>query len=313
MNNFKHEDILTFPEGNTILNIDDRFWVSRIKNDNIAFVIDFSTTNIEDKNSKLFEEIEPLVYRTKDDNLLLYKLTMKDEDREKMFLSISREVALKVSKLPTAFLQEAIIRELILWSQVLSPTREGVSHESYIGIWAELYAVRKYLLPRFSPDDIISLYKGPLGAPQDISCDAFSIEIKCSSKESLSSIQISSFEQLDSSSLKQSLYLVHIEEGGSGLSLDQLVREIESYLSISDSALMTFKKTIASIFSKVSESQLYQTNSVIDEFCWRISDNFPAIKRRNLPEGVKKGTYSILVNLLKDFYIEDGLQGFLNE
>ena len=313
MNNFRHEDILIFPEGNLILDFDDRFWISRIKHESIALVVDFSTTKIEEKDSKLFEEIESIVYKTKDDNLLLLKLTIKDDDKEKMFLSISREVALKVNKLPTDLLHEAVIKELILWSQVLSPTREGVPHATYIGFWAELYAIRKYLLPRFSPNDIVSLYKGPLGSPQDISCDAFSVEIKCISKESVSSIQISSFEQLDSLSLKQSLYLVHIEEGESGISLDQLVRDIESHLSISENALMKFKKTIASIFSKVSKSQLYQTNSVIDEFCWRINDDFPAIKRSELPEGVRTGRYSISANFLKPFYVDGGLQGFLNE
>jgi hypothetical protein len=313
MNRMKLEDILVFPSGNLILESDERFWISRIRDESIALIIDFSYLDISLKEEKLFEEIDAAVYKTKEDNLLILKLAVCDQDKERMFFSIIIEVVKKVHELKGRLLYEGVINELILWSQVLSPTREGISHEAYLGFWAELYTVKKYLLPIFSPDEIVTIYKGPLGAPQDIVCEDFSVEIKCSSKESVSNIQISNFEQLDSASSRQALFLVQIEENQDGLSIDRLVREIEVKFSVTDSALLNFKKTIAAIFSKVSKSQLYQTNSVIDEFCWRIEEQFPAIKRSELPEGVRKGRYSISTNFLTPFYVDGGLQGFLNE
>ena len=313
MNSLKLEDVLNFPSGNLILEDDDRFWFSRIRDESIALIIDFSYLSISLKDEKLFEEIDQAIYKTKDDNLLILKLTVCNDDKESMFFAIIKEIVKKVHELKGVMLYEGVINELILWSQVLSPTREGVSHEAYLGFWAELYTVKKYLLPIFSPDEIVSIYKGPLGAPQDIACETFSVEIKCSSKEAISNIQISSLEQLDSLSARQALFLVQIEENQDGLSIDNLVRDIEGKFSGSDSALLNFKKIIASIFSKVSKSQLYQTNSIADEFCWRICDQFPSIKRSELSEGVRKGKYSISANFLKPFYIDGGLQVFLNE
>ena len=57
MNSLKLEDVLNFPSGNLILENDERFWFSKIRDESIALIIDFSYLDIPLKEEKLFEEI----------------------------------------------------------------------------------------------------------------------------------------------------------------------------------------------------------------------------------------------------------------
>ena len=63
---------------------------------------------------------------------------------------------------------------LYSWAKFIRPSRSGFSESELVGLLAELYILKNYMLPALGPDLSVKSWIGPEGAKQDFVVEKFS-------------------------------------------------------------------------------------------------------------------------------------------
>jgi hypothetical protein len=92
------------------------------------------------------------------------------------------------------------------WRRFFAIQEEGLSHEEYVGLYAELEFMERILKSGNPPRDVIRAWTGPSGSNQDFTFGRQAVEIKGTTANDANVIAISSVRQLDDTGIA-ALYL----------------------------------------------------------------------------------------------------------
>lgn len=194
------------------------------------------------------------------------------------------------------------------WKNMLRALgREGLSEESRRGLVGELVILRNVLLQHLPPIDAVNSWTGPTGTNQDFELPTMAIETKSTASKRLGEVRIASERQLDGTGIPELvLALVALDErrGGSGESLNKIIREIRTLLT-NAAVCSQFDQLLVRAGYLSIHSDLYDEprHTVRDIHFWRVVDDFPRLVEADLRPGVGKCSYQISTTGLDNYLL----------
>ncbi|WP_245157013.1 PD-(D/E)XK motif protein [Lysobacter arenosi] len=172
---------------------------------------------------------------------------------------------------------------------------DGISRESYVGLWGELHAMASMIAAGTPSPDALRAWLGPVGAPQDFSFGLRAVEVKTSVAAQMTEVHVSNAMQLDGSAL-EALHLVciHCEfRPSAGITMSVLRDRICAVLGGELSG--SFLETLLSRGLANPDVAPWADwgFSVIREMAFVVDDSFPCIRIGDIPAGVVDLSYSV--------------------
>ena len=201
---------------------------------------------------------------------------------------------------------------LYSWAKFIRPSRSGFSESELVGLLAELYILKNYMLPALGPDLSVKSWIGPEGAKQDFVVENFALEIKAHRSGYSDKVTISSVEQLSPQTDK--LFLVKLgispSESNAGFSLESLEREMMQEFKIDPVTENLFQFNFLEKTEKASEDQLRQLFQDNELTVYEVNDDFPKLTPEDLDEGidVDSVTYKIETSAISSFLVSESLE-----
>jgi hypothetical protein len=201
------------------------------------------------------------------------------------------------------------------WLRFLRTSRKGLSVRRQIGLWGELFVLRK-IAEKEGWHRALSWWTGSNHASHDFSFDGFAIEVKTTIARS-QTVRISSLEQLDGDDLS-ALYLLNLKiekvSKPDGRTLADMVALVRSDL-VSGSATDQRDLEVRLIGSGYHDIHMQkyrrQRFNAVSTEIYVVDQVFPRLIRSEVPSGIAEATYSVdlasaRANLRAIDEIEDG-------
>ena len=184
------------------------------------------------------------------------------------------------------------------WGQL---PRNALSREEQIGLFAEVWFLTFWLVPRVTQLEAVSRWRGPFGARHDFEWPGRSIEVKATTSTRGIVHRIHGIDQLappeTGTLLLFSLQLR--EEAGANRSLPSVIGECRSLLEADDAAIIKFETGLAQAGYSPAHDEEYARLRlrIIAEGLYRVEGDFPRLTvvqlSRGLPSGVEHVEYEI--------------------
>ncbi|MDA9836530.1 PD-(D/E)XK motif protein [Luminiphilus sp.] len=275
-------------------------WISEAADDQSLMAFFEAPTDVRNLDLQgAFSHVKIFYDRTRSGNRVVIKL--ENASSEEKFLYVMESIAEQISEIVEEKQLAYLLSELAEWSAFLAPRREGLTKAQLVGLWGELKVFAEYLIGRLSPREAVAAYCGIHDAPQDIAQISFSIEVKTTLQKTPSKITISSLEQLDSWPAKQLLVLLIAGEEDSGESVNDLISIISHALMVDRAAQISFQKAVFGKVESATEKELDLRFVKGSEHSWEVVKNFPALRRREMPQGIVSAKYQISIAHIEDF------------
>lgn len=309
------DDVPTYPDGKRFDSKDyneRRFFTSRhLSGAALLVVVVDEVNSVELLLDDIFSGLT--IYQDQSAREFTIICRLDDANLEHKFGYVCQDIVKDAHRYTTGEdLYRYLVNQLKQWSGFLKPKREGLSDEKYLGLWGELWFIAEHCLERFDADTVAHSYNGPEGSSQDISGLDFTLEVKSTYSKSPKELNISSLEQLDASCEHQGICLLRVDKSEDGESIETLVAAIEKFLSSDDDALMLFRRKSSKLLGEASLKQMSTKNVTLQESCWKITPDFPALKRSEIPVEITKANYKITLAGIQDFEIPNGIGGYLD-
>ena len=186
-----------------------------------------------------------------------------------------------------------------------NPHSEIMSEKEIRGLIGELVILRDYLFDKYTMEMAIQSWCGPSKSHKDIEILNTWYEIK-TCYQSSKSITISSIEQLDSN-IEGYLCIVELED--SNIHVDDYLTLNELIEQIND---MIVNATLREEFMKKVSSAGYYYHEEYDNFIYsckginkyKVNDDFPRLKKTDLPKEIATVSYELLIPNLREFLEE---------
>jgi hypothetical protein len=196
------------------------------------------------------------------------------------------------------------------WHHLLRGGSSSLSEEEQKGLFGELRFLEQFLLPNLPPEDALSSWTGPFGAPKDFEIGNICVEAKTRRGAATPYIVISSEHQLDDAAIRSLFLFVtdvarEIAPTGQGETLSTLVNRIRRSISWEyPEALAQFESAIAATG--------YRRESGPDQFSWIVAGStlylltpdFPRIRATDLAPGLSNVRYSLSLVECEKFQVE---------
>lgn len=293
----------TYPEGNRLFLNNTRFWVSMDSDGKILFFIhDVCHEKLYPPENLAGIKLNLIEYE-KSTKRLICTLTSNEAELKSKFCIVTKDIAHKCKGLTGNLLFKKVIELINSWANFLKPKRTGLSEPEYIGLWGELYTLAELILPIHTPFDSIRFWVGPEGKKQDFTLNKIAVEVKTSFSSDARKITISSLEQLDV--ITEELYLLHIVANPSepqlGLSLKDLYDKTISIINEDLHTEVHFLQKVTDLYSKANEKQLNSKIALISQTLYKVTDNFPCLRNKDVPSSIVSLRYDLLVSAIRDF------------
>lgn len=181
-----------------------------------------------------------------------------------------------------------------------APTELGLTREQEVGLFAELWFLRFWLIPRVGPAEAVRRWRGPFGSRHDFEWVGRSVEVKATTSSRGLVHRIHGVDQLqDPENGSLLLFSLRVrEEGGAGNTIPILLDSCSEAIGPASDVLNTFEAAIAaSGFSSASAPERDDLRfRVVEEHLYAVRDDFP---RLTLPilgrelRGVERIDYDI--------------------
>ncbi|WP_294495281.1 PD-(D/E)XK motif protein [uncultured Ruminobacter sp.] len=184
---------------------------------------------------------------------------------------------------------DILVERIAKWREFFKRKHNSLSDSEIIGLIGELQFAEDIMSEGFG--QILDSWSGPIKSAHDYKMPAFLAEIKAKSTDQLTSVKISSEEQLNRED-DSPLFLVvyRLEESPKGMNLHDKVQSVA--LKLSDSRKSIFYAKLLCIGYQKEEN--YSKKYIVKERRqYRVENDFPRIITPNLPSG----TFGVVYNL----------------
>lgn len=294
-----------YPAGRRLYLNDERFWVSMDENEQILFFIqDFGADKV-----KPIENLAGLDVSIEkcgaDQCRLVCRLTSHEPELMEKFATVAKDIAFHCSDYEGIQLFLKTQQRIKSWANFLKPSRAGLTHAEFVGLFGELYVLAEYFMSAIPPDKAVRAWIGPEGKKQDFTFNDSAIEVKTTLSGDRQTISISSLDQLDK--VTSDLFLLRIVASpsgdGSGFSLGSLYEKCLEKVSHNIVAEGLFLQKISPLFGKASESQMKDCYVVVNVSFFEVNDDFPKLTRSNVKLAIKDASYELAVGALSEFEV----------
>lgn len=236
---------------------------------------------------------------------LEFKLTSSSNSSEDMFKYIFKDIFNTIDFNGTeqkAF--KALCYRYEHWQQLLSKLPDSFGRLKQQGLLAELLVLKDNLIPNYGLEKALEMWQGPKGAKQDFILPESWIEVK-STNLGKREIHISSLEQLDSPISDGELFVITLQESNAydanAICLSTVIDEIESEIN-DDLIAIDFKEKLLLVgYGQNKENELYFRVCGIENY--RVNEEFPKIKRNDIPTAITKVSYTLNLEAISNFKI----------
>ena len=231
------------------------------------------------------------------DNSLSSIFAVLCEDLFQAVFTIEQELIL-IQELQNRFIQ---------WKELFIMAKgSGLTLEKQIGLFGELYLLKKLILQTGLLAEILSIWTGPETGIRDFEKNNCAIEVKTTHTHNHQKIRISSERQLDTA-LLQYLFLFHLsieKRNSDENTLNTIVEEIYSILGHSKLLGNILKRKLISVGYFDHHQPIYQNMSFLirEEDFYKIENSFPRIEEKDLMKGVGDVKYSIILTSETEHY-----------
>jgi len=196
-------------------------------------------------------------------------------------------------KQPAELVKRVLTKWRRFWGQL---PQQLLSKDEQIGLFAELWFLAVWLLPKFG-SDIVLTWRGPWASRHDFEWPDKSVEVKATTSTRGRIHKIHGITQLEEP-VTGSLFLFSAclrEETGAIDSIPGLIENCRKQIGGSDDALTRFESALV----KVGYSPLFQDEyaklklRVVEGVLFRVSNDFPRITTASFPSGMPPGIEQI--------------------
>jgi hypothetical protein len=203
-------------------------------------------------------------------------------------------------KQPSDIVRRVMAKWRRFWGQL---PQQMLSKEAQVGLFAELWFLSTWLVPRFGPD-VTMVWRGPWGGRNDFEWLDKSIEVKATTNSRGRIHRINGLEQLEKPTTG-SLYLFSLvlrEERGAPHSLPGIIVTCREQLAISSEAMSHLESGLAQAgYSPVHQEEYSKMLfRVVEEALFCVEQDFPKVTRESFAgsalQGVERVEYEINLN-----------------
>ena len=231
----------------------------------------------------------------------LILINLADNSLSSIFAVLCEDLFQTVSNIEQELvLIQALQNRFIQWKELFFLAKgPGLSLEKQIGLFGELYLLKKLFQQTDLFAEVLSIWTDPETGIRDFEKNNSAIEVKTTHTHNHQKIGISSERQLDTT-LLQYLFLFHlsIEKRNSDEStLNTIVEGIYSILGNNKLLVNILKRKLISVGYFDHHHPIYQNMSFLirEEDFYKIENIFPRIEEKDLLKGVGDVKYSIIL------------------
>ena len=211
---------------------------------------------------------------------------------------------------PAEVVRRVIAKWRRFWGQL---PRQMLSREEQVGLFAELWFLAFWLLPRCGAVQAVNRWRGPHGSRHDFEWTGRSVEVKATTAVGARSHHINGLEQLVPPEAGQ-LYLFSLqvrEEAGATNTLPVLVERCRTLLAGEPEALGRWEGALVTAgYSPVYEDEYAKLHlRIAKETLFAVVDDFPRLVPTSLaaglPPAVTDVTYSIQPDAFQHLEVGD--------
>jgi Putative PD-(D/E)XK family member, (DUF4420) len=228
-----------------------------------------------------------------------------------VFTTVVGDLALAVVEAQSD--DEAVIdlaSRLAGWQELFRAlSRRGLGDLERRGLAAELLTLRDDVLPFVSPEVAIGAWTGPLRKNQDFQLQGVALEVKATAGLNPQGFVVSNERELDERGAGH-LHLVHVSlderRGGHGLTLNDLVSQVEALLTGHPTAAQVFVTRLARVGYLKDDCDLYSEPryEIRSRRYYEVKGDFPRLVERNLRQGVGQVRYAVTLAACAAYEVE---------
>jgi hypothetical protein len=197
---------------------------------------------------------------------------------------------------------ECVLRVLAKWRRFWGQMQWPIlSREQQLGLFAELWFLSVWLVPRIGPGESVMRWRGPFAGRHDFEWSGRSVEVKATTSTHGRIHRINGLDQLTPPE-RGELLLFSLrlrEEAGATNTVPSLIAACRAQLEPAADALSRFEVALGHIgYSSAHDEEYLKLHlRVIDERLFTVREDFPRISatefRAGVPPGVERVDYEI--------------------
>lgn len=228
-------------------------------------------------------------------------ILLLDPQHQDIFAALSEDLMNQVKDITDENqLIKDLFSRLIKWQALFEKAKSpGLSEESQIGLYGELFFLRKFLKRETNQEFCVEVWKGPENAVQDFQYSNWAVEVKVTYGKNHQKIHISSERQLDTDFVPN-IYLYHLsvdirEEKGE--SLNDVVDDVFEIIDENSIASALYRSKLLDAGFYDNHRSLYSSKSynIRMERVFRVNDTFPRISESQIPSEIGDVKYSVVI------------------
>jgi hypothetical protein len=228
-------------------------------------------------------------------------ILLLDSQHQDIFATLSEDLMNQVKDITEENqLIKDLLSRLIKWQALFEKAKSpGLSEESQIGLYGELFFLRKFLKREMNQEFCIQVWKGPENAVQDFQYSNWAVEVKVTHGKNHQKLYISSERQLDTDFVPN-IYLYHLsvdirEERGE--TLNDIVDDVSRIIHENSIASALYRSKLLDAGFYDNHRSLYSNRSynIRMERVFRVSDTFPRISESQIPSEIGDVRYSVVI------------------
>jgi Putative PD-(D/E)XK family member, (DUF4420) len=189
---------------------------------------------------------------------------------------------------------ECVLRVLAKWRRFWGQLpRQILSREEQLGLFAELWFLSVWLIPRIGTAEAVVRWRGPFASRHDFEWTGHSVEVKATTSTRGRIHRVNGLDQLAPPELGELLFfsLRLREEGGATNTLPLIVAACRDQLESDSDSLSSFERALAQVGYSPAHDEEYARLPVrvVEERLFRVRADFPRLTVSQLSAGVPSG------------------------
>jgi len=222
-------------------------------------------------------------------------------DQNDVFSIVASDILIELNscKSNNAYV-DVLVERIAKWREFFKRKHQSLSDSEIVGLIGELQFAKDMMSEGFG--QILDSWSGPIKSSKDYKMPAFLAEIKAKSTDQLTSVKISSEEQLNGED-DSPLFLVvyRLEECPKGMNLHDMIQSVVSKLSDSRKSIFYAKLLCMGYQKEENYSKKY---IVKERRQYRVENDFPRIITSNLPLGIFGIVYNLSIEKCTPYQVD---------
>jgi hypothetical protein len=237
------------------------------------------------------------------------KFTQSIPNTDNIFELVISDICDKIIQIQNKRNLNAILTKVVNEWKIFFEKQENeiLSISAQKGLVGELHFLKDYLFNKYSFAESVFYWTGAERTNHDFQIINSAVEVKTTSSKQHKKFTISSERQLDSTGLEHlylSLFAINLHSNMPNRTLPALIFEIYKRIQDDPIALFQFQIKLAKYGYNETLSEKYTIGFTIFEMkFFEVTEGFPRLLQKNLPDGVGDLKYSVIVAACTPFEI----------